>query len=316
MAEATPGAPRRQSLFTQIALRLTLLALVFALLDVAIVVPMYANDEQALAEDFIAQQAQRADRLLTGEPKSQEVSAALGRLVKPAGVSAWRVEVFDGGQRLVGKVGDLAGASKAPSAGMLDWTQRETTSQGTRIFGVQRFEGRAGPHWIAITAQAPGNRLYWPVIGQELVEHVALPLIPLTLLLLLFNVQVVGRLLKPLSLAARQVDALDPSRMDARLSEPDASLTDQYKALLATEGVNLEFTPDGIRRLAEIAGQVNERTENIGARRLHTVLERLLEDVSYNASDLDRVTVTVTAAYVDQNLSQLAADEDLSRYIL
>jgi ATP-dependent HslUV protease ATP-binding subunit HslU len=100
------------------------------------------------------------------------------------------------------------------------------------------------------------------------------------------------------------------------LTEPDASLTDQYKALLATEGVNLVFTEDGIRRLAEIAWQVNERTENIGARRLHTVLERLLEDVSFKASDLDRVTVTVTAAYVDQNLSQLAADEDLSRYIL
>ncbi len=100
------------------------------------------------------------------------------------------------------------------------------------------------------------------------------------------------------------------------LTEPDASLTDQYKALLDTEGVRLEFTEDGIRRLAEIAWQVNERTENIGARRLHTVLERLLEDVSYNATDLDRVTVTVNAAYVDQNLSELAADEDLSRYIL
>jgi ATP-dependent HslUV protease ATP-binding subunit HslU len=100
------------------------------------------------------------------------------------------------------------------------------------------------------------------------------------------------------------------------LTEPDASLTDQYRALLATEGVALEFTEDGIRRLAEIAWQVNERTENIGARRLHTVLERLLEDVSYNASDLDRVTVTINAAYVDQNLSGLAADEDLSRYIL
>jgi len=100
------------------------------------------------------------------------------------------------------------------------------------------------------------------------------------------------------------------------LTEPDASLTDQYKALLATEGVNLEFTEDGIRRIAEIAWQVNERTENIGARRLHTVLERLLEDISYNASDLDRVTVTVNAAYVDRNLAELAADEDLSRYIL
>jgi ATP-dependent HslUV protease ATP-binding subunit HslU len=100
------------------------------------------------------------------------------------------------------------------------------------------------------------------------------------------------------------------------LTEPDASLTDQYKALLATEGVGLEFTEDGIRRIAEIAWQVNERTENIGARRLHTVLERLLEDISYKATELDRVTVTVNAAYVDQNLSELAADEDLSRYIL
>ncbi|NEV63902.1 ATP-dependent protease ATPase subunit HslU [Thiorhodococcus minor] len=100
------------------------------------------------------------------------------------------------------------------------------------------------------------------------------------------------------------------------LTEPDASLTDQYKALLGTEGVGLELTEDGIRRIAEIAWQVNEKTENIGARRLHTVMERLLEDVSYNASDLDRVTVTVNAAYVDQNVSGLAADEDLSRYIL
>ena len=100
------------------------------------------------------------------------------------------------------------------------------------------------------------------------------------------------------------------------LTEPDASLTDQYRALLATEGVSLDFTEDGIRRIAEIAWQVNELTENIGARRLHTVMERLLEDVSYNASTLDRVTVTVNAAYVDQNLAGLAADEDLSRYIL
>ncbi|MBK1702489.1 ATP-dependent protease ATPase subunit HslU [Thiococcus pfennigii] len=100
------------------------------------------------------------------------------------------------------------------------------------------------------------------------------------------------------------------------LTEPDASLTDQYQALLATEGVNIEFTEDGLKRIAEVAWQVNERTENIGARRLHTVMERLLEDVSFNAAELDRVTVTVTAAYVDQNLSELAADEDLSRYIL
>jgi len=100
------------------------------------------------------------------------------------------------------------------------------------------------------------------------------------------------------------------------LTEPDASLTDQYKALMGTEGVNVDFTEDGIRHIAETAWQVNERTENIGARRLHTVIERLLEDVSFHAADLDQVTVTVDAAYVDQHLSELAADEDLSRYIL
>jgi len=100
------------------------------------------------------------------------------------------------------------------------------------------------------------------------------------------------------------------------LTEPDASLTDQYKALMETEGVDLDFTEDGIRRIAETAWQVNERTENIGARRLHTVLERLLEDVSFNAADLDGTKVTVDASYVDQHLSELAADEDLTRYIL
>jgi ATP-dependent HslUV protease ATP-binding subunit HslU len=100
------------------------------------------------------------------------------------------------------------------------------------------------------------------------------------------------------------------------LTEPDASLTDQYKALLATEQVQLEFTEDGIRRIAEIAWRINESTENIGARRLHTVLERLLEDASFEASERAGDTLTIDAAYVDQQLAELAEDEDLSRYIL
>ncbi|CAL1239137.1 ATP-dependent protease ATPase subunit HslU [Candidatus Methylocalor cossyra] len=100
------------------------------------------------------------------------------------------------------------------------------------------------------------------------------------------------------------------------LTEPDASLTAQYAALLATEGVRLEFTPDGIRRIAQISWEVNERTENIGARRLHTVLERLLENVSFEAPDHAGATVVIDAAYVDAHLGELAKDEDLSRYIL
>ena len=100
------------------------------------------------------------------------------------------------------------------------------------------------------------------------------------------------------------------------LTEPDASLTEQYRALMYTEDVQLEFTDEGIHRLAEIAWQVNERTENIGARRLHTMLERLLEQISFDASERAGEQIKITADYVDENLAELAQDEDLSRYIL
>jgi ATP-dependent HslUV protease ATP-binding subunit HslU len=100
------------------------------------------------------------------------------------------------------------------------------------------------------------------------------------------------------------------------LTEPDASLTAQYSALLRTEGVEIEFTAEGVRRLAEIAFHVNERTENIGARRLHTVMERLLENLSYEASERSGTTLSIDAAYVNESLGKLSQDEDLSRFIL
>jgi len=100
------------------------------------------------------------------------------------------------------------------------------------------------------------------------------------------------------------------------LTEPDASLTSQYMALLATEEVGVEFTESGVRRLAEVAFQVNENTENIGARRLHTVMERLLETISFEASDKSGAHVQINAGYVDEHLAELSKDEDLSRYIL
>ena len=100
------------------------------------------------------------------------------------------------------------------------------------------------------------------------------------------------------------------------LTEPDASLTLQYNALLATEEVDVEFVDSGVRRLAEVAFQVNENTENIGARRLHTVMERLLETVSFEASDKSGTHIQINAGYVDEHLAELAKDEDLSRYIL
>jgi ATP-dependent HslUV protease ATP-binding subunit HslU len=115
-----------------------------------------------------------------------------------------------------------------------------------------------------------------------------------------------------------ELSALSPDDFERILTEPNASLTEQYQALLATEGVELKFTRDGLRRIAETAWQVNERTENIGARRLHTVMERLLEETSFGAADagLQQGTLTVDAAYVDQQLQALSADDDLSRFIL
>jgi ATP-dependent HslUV protease ATP-binding subunit HslU len=113
-----------------------------------------------------------------------------------------------------------------------------------------------------------------------------------------------------------ELSALSAGDFERILSEPQHALTKQYSALLATEGVTLEFSPDGVRRLAEIAFAVNERTENIGARRLHTVLERLLDTISYEAPDQAGKRYNIDAAYVDAHLSALVEDQDLSRYIL
>ena len=113
-----------------------------------------------------------------------------------------------------------------------------------------------------------------------------------------------------------ELDALTVEDFVRILTEPDASLTEQYTALMETEGLELSFRENAIARIAEVAWQVNERTENIGARRLHTVLERLLEVVSFEAPDQSGNTVVIDAAYVDEHLSNLLEDEDLTRYIL
>jgi ATP-dependent HslUV protease ATP-binding subunit HslU len=113
-----------------------------------------------------------------------------------------------------------------------------------------------------------------------------------------------------------ELQSLSVQDFEAILTQTHASLTRQYQALLATEGVALDFTPPGITRMAQIAFEVNERTEDIGARRLYTVMERLLDEVSFDAADLAGQTVVIDAAYVDKRLADLSHDDDLSRYIL
>jgi len=113
-----------------------------------------------------------------------------------------------------------------------------------------------------------------------------------------------------------ELDSLSVADFECILTQTDACLTKQYQALLATEGVTVSFADDGIRRMAEIAYQVNEKTENIGARRLHTVMEKLLEEVSFEAGKIGLEQIAVDAAYVNEKLGEVAADEDLSRYVL
>lgn len=113
-----------------------------------------------------------------------------------------------------------------------------------------------------------------------------------------------------------ELDALKAEDFVRILTEPNASLTEQYSAMLKTEGVDVDFTVEGIDKIANAAWNVNEKTENIGARRLHTVMERLMEEISFDASDKDGQTLTVDADYVNKYLEELVEDEDLSRYIL
>ncbi len=113
-----------------------------------------------------------------------------------------------------------------------------------------------------------------------------------------------------------ELDALSANDFERILTEPNASLSEQYRAMMATEGVNVEFTAEGIKKIADAAWSVNETTENIGARRLHTVMERLTEELSFTASDKGGQTITIDETYVKEHLGELVEDEDLSRYIL
>jgi ATP-dependent HslUV protease ATP-binding subunit HslU len=113
-----------------------------------------------------------------------------------------------------------------------------------------------------------------------------------------------------------ELQSLGAAEFERILTEPENALIKQYRALMATEGINLNFTPDAVKEIAALATRVNERTENIGARRLHTIMEKLLEEISFTAPDLKEQTITINADYVRERLANLIEDEDLSRYIL
>jgi two-component system OmpR family sensor kinase len=233
--------PRQPTLFAQIAVRLVAVAVVFAALDIGIVVANYARDQQAMAEDFVGQQAGRIERAWRGATAPGGAPAQMMKGVdRPVGVSNWGYVVVDPALRPAAVAGDrdLIEAGPWPTAGTLDWTRRDRTASGVRITGLRRFGEAQGPRWVLVSAETRGGAVYLPVIARELVDHVAVPLVPLMALLLAFNVVVVRRMLAPLSAAAAQVDALDASRMDARLIEPADSR--EVAALVAAVNRALE----------------------------------------------------------------------------
>lgn len=217
MAEARPFARRRPSLFTQIALRLAIVAALFAVLDVAIVIADYAGDPQVMAADFVGRQTERI--------LGAERAGLPGALAAPAGTRAWSYVRVDAAGRPLARREDAALplAPLWPTAGALEWTRRDATPRGVRLSGFRRLAAPDGGGWVLAAAEITGWRAYVPVIAGEVVDHVVVPLLPLLALLLVFDVAVVRRMLRPLNAAVAQADALDPSRMEMRIEAPGAS---------------------------------------------------------------------------------------------
>lgn len=197
------------TLFRQISTRLAIFTLLFALLDVGIVVATYSNQPQSLAEELLTLEAKKA-------AKTQIANAS--QIIGPPGASHWSAQFVDaaGLQYEPGKNLVLA----RHQGRLIEWTQREKTAAGYRIAGVRSIFIDGQPRWLLMQFEANGLRPYLPVIGNEIIEHVALPLIPLSLLMLLFNILAVRRVLDPLRRAEQQVDGLDPANMSLRISEP------------------------------------------------------------------------------------------------
>ncbi|MFA5964411.1 MAG: HAMP domain-containing sensor histidine kinase [Sphingomonas sp.] len=194
--------PRGPTLFRQIATRLAAFTLLFALLDVAIVVITYSSQPESLAQELLTLEASKAQSAATLSPDL---------LAGPPGAKRWSARYIE------------PPAKTGPMAGMLmDWTRRERIATGYRISGVRSVVRDGHQHWLLMQFEGDGIRPYVPVIINEIVQHVALPLIPLSLLLLAFNIVAVRRVLQPLRRAEAEVDALDPENALLRLSEAPA----------------------------------------------------------------------------------------------
>ncbi|WCT75726.1 HAMP domain-containing sensor histidine kinase (plasmid) [Sphingomonas naphthae] len=199
--------PAGPSLFRQIAVRLAVLTLIFAVLNIAIVVVTYSRQPESLAQELLSLEA---DRIAAG-PQTADLHEG------PPGSTHWLVHYLDEPM-----VHDPDHNLTHERRAMVDWTQRERTLAGYRITGVRTIVQNGQQRWVLMQFEGDGLRPYLPVIWNEILQHAVLPLVPLSLLMLAFNILAVRRVLDPLRLAEQEVDSLDPDNMATRLSEPMA----------------------------------------------------------------------------------------------
>ncbi|WP_232844215.1 HAMP domain-containing sensor histidine kinase [Allopontixanthobacter sediminis] len=243
----------RQSptLFRQIASRLAIFTLFFALLDIGIVIFTYSQQPQSLAEELLTMEAEKIE--------SRQVAEA-EQFAGPPGASRWFASYVDG-DASSSENGTLRQPS--PNAGtLMDWTRREELAQGFRISGVRSVVVGGDRRWLFMQFEGRGIRPYVPVIANELLQHVALPLVPLSVLMLLFNILAVRRVLNPLRRAEADVDRLDPENMALRISEP----TEPREVATLVRAVNR-----ALERLEESMGILRSFTAN-AAHELRTPL--------------------------------------------
>lgn len=211
-----------KSLSLQISTRLVAAALLVSLLEIVAVLILYSGNRQKLAEQLIGLHVDRISEVVVAATSPADRAAKLATLAPPAGTEDWRFTVHDGNRQLLfaSPAHDATAFADLPSPIDLDWTRREPSGEGELIYGSRHVVSSSVNLWITVGIRADGVALFVPVFLREAFDHVILPVAPVTLLLLFVNLYIVRRMLAPLTASAVEVDALDPSRMDARLHVP------------------------------------------------------------------------------------------------
>lgn len=250
VAFPAPGFFSRDSLFAQIARRLILVAFLFAALDAVVVLVVYVRDVEGLAQDLLTIQAEEIAEAVTFDgPTPHYVPSRLYR--EPIGTARLAFAIYDRQGRQIADDGPYAlrRSIMPPITSVSAETRRDDLVTGFRLQGVRRLDAYSQPLWVSLVIEGSGLRPFWPAIRAELIDHVAVPLIPLFGLLLLFNVTAVRQTLMPLSNAVRDIETLDPRNIDRRLTVPQSPL--EVRQLVSAVNGALDRIESAIRALRD-----------------------------------------------------------------